>query len=422
MKRQITAVIFSAGPESETELRQALKNDSRVRVVACSDQMEQAYAEVVHWRPSAAIIALDGKPELGWMLCRQINAVCPETVVICASRDSSPDVILESLRAGSREFLRLPVITEELLTVVDRVAEISAGSTQSQKKQGRVIAVYSNKGGCGTSFIAANLAVSLGAPTLLIDLNLQSGSQDLLFGVKPKYSVVDLVENRARLDDQLLSSYLVQYSPNLSLLAAPRDIEEADRLQTEPLLQVIGALQSRFEYLVLDLPHTFDPLTIASLDFADDVLLVLTLDILASRAAQRALTIFYRLGYSRQKVRLILNRWSKQSDLELRHVERFLGERITCFVSEDVRAALRSVNLGQPLAVTDSATPITTEFKKLAAMCGAGSEKPEATPRKTLLNSIFRRQPGALESVNNEETAELVNGKLMADAKSSRRM
>lgn len=408
MKRQITAVIFSSGPESETELRNALKHDQRVRVVACSDQMEQAYAEVVHWHPSAVIIALNGKPETGWMLCRQINAVCPETVVICASRDSSPDVILESLRAGSGEFLRLPVITEELFKVFDRVTELNAGSAQSVKKQGRIVSVFSNKGGCGTSFIAANLAVTLGAPTLLIDLNLHSGCQDLMFGIKPKYSVVDLAENRERLDDQLLNSYLVQYSPNLSLLAAPRDIEEADRLHPEPLMDVISALRSKFEYLVIDLPHTFDPLTIGALDFADDVLLVLTLDILASRAAQRALTIFYRLGYSRQKVRLILNRWSKQSDLELGHVERFLGERIACFVSEDARSVIQSINYGQPLATTESTTPIATEFKKLAAICGATSEKAVPAPRKTLLGSIFKRQTGTLESANDAVQVERV--------------
>ncbi|MEK7834039.1 MAG: hypothetical protein AAB401_23325, partial [Acidobacteriota bacterium] len=133
---------------------------------------------------------------------------------------------------------------------------------------------------------------------------------------------------------------------------------------------------------------------------------VLTLDILASRAAQRALTIFYRLGYSRQKVRLILNRWSKQSDLELRHVERFLGERIACFVSEDARAVIRSINLGQPLATTESATPIASEFKKLAAICGSTAEKTPTAPRKNLLNSIFRRQTGTLESANDTTQTE----------------
>ncbi len=400
MKRQLTAVIFSSALGDDAEIRQALRTDQRIRVVACSDQMEQAYSEAVHWRPSAVIITLNERADIGWMLCRQINAVCPETIIICASHDSSPDVILESIRAGAREFLRLPVIAEELMTVLNRVAEFSAASSQSLKKSGRVISVFSNKGGCGTSFIAANLAVSLGAPTALVDLNLHSGSLDLFYGMRPKYSIVDLVENRARLDDQLLSSYLNSHSPNLSILAAPQDIEEADRFHPEHLNEVLNILRSRFDYVVLDLPHTFEPLTIAALDQADDILLVLTLDILASRAAQRAVTLFYRLGYSRDKVRLILNRWSKQSDLELRHVERFLGERIACFISDDFRAAVNSINLGRPLVESAPANPIAAELKHLASLCGGKSDNAPAMTRKNLLASLFRRPTGALEAEN----------------------
>lgn len=405
MKRQITVVIFSASSESETELRNAFKTVQGLRVVASSDQMEQAYADVVQWRPSAVIISLDKQPEVGWMLCRQITAICPETTVICASQDSSSDMILDSLRAGAREFLRLPAVAEDLATVFDRVAEFSAKDSQDQKKQGRVIALYSGKGGCGTSFLAANLALTLDAPTVLVDLNLQAGGLEIFFGVKPKYSIADMVANRDRLDDQLLSSYLVPYSPNLSLLPAPQEIEDADRLQPEHLLDVIYFLRARFEYVVLDLPHGFDPLTIGVLDQTDDILLVLTLDILASRAAQRALTILYRLGYARQKVRLILNRWSKQSDLELRHVERFLGERITCFVSDDYRAAVNSINLGKPLVTTSSTAPIVAELKNLAAICGVKSEKTTAEPRKNLFSTLFRRQTGELKKA--EKAADL---------------
>lgn len=400
MKRQLTAVIFSSDPDGEAEIRQSLRTDQRIRVVAVSAQMEQAYAEVVHWRPSAAIIMLSENPETGWMLCRQINAVCPDTVIICASRDYSPDTILESLRAGSREFLRLPVIAEELMTVLNRIAEFSAASSQSPKKSGRVISVFSNKGGCGTSFIAANLAVSLGAPTVLVDLNLQSASLDLFFGVKARYSIVDLVENRTRMDDQLLSNYLISHSPNLSVLAAPQDIEEADRFHHEHLIEALDILRARFDYVVLDLPHTFEPLTISALDQSEDILLVLTLDILASRAAQRAVTLFYRLGYAREKIRLVLNRWSKQSDLELRHVERFLGERIACFISEDFRAAVNSINLGRPLAEAAAANPIAVELKHLASLCGGKADQAPAMTRKNMLASLFRRQTSALDAEN----------------------
>lgn len=398
MRRQLSFVVLTTEFGTDREVRGALERDQRARIVASSDQVEQVYADVARWRPSAVIVTLDGRAEAAWMLCRQINATCPETVIICASRYSSPDMILDSLRAGAREFLRLPVIEEELITVLERTAEFRAGDTHSAKERGRVIAVFSNKGGCGTSFIAANLAVALNAQTLLVDLNLQSGNLDLFFGVKPKYSIVDMVENRMRIDDQLVASYLVQCSDNLSLLAAPQDAEAADRMQPEHITEAIDFLRSRNKNVVLDLPHTFDPITIAALDQADDILLVLTLDILSSRAAQRSLAIFSRLGYSRQKVRVVLNRWNKQSDLELRYVERFLGERVTCFITDDYRTVVNSVNLGKPLVTTAGNSPIVIELKRLADIYGASAKESEPEPRKNILSSFLRNQSGSGES------------------------
>src|SRR6185503_12104121 len=104
--------------------------------------------------------------------------------------------------------------------------------------------------------------------------------------------------------------------------------------------------------------------------------LVLTLDILAVRSAQRALTIFDRLGYQRSKVKLVINKWSKQSNLELRHVERYLGEKIAGFISNDYAAAINSVNLGQPLAGGSYASPVVAEIKRLATIYGAAAPEP----------------------------------------------
>ncbi|MGE0129705.1 MAG: CpaE family protein [Blastocatellales bacterium] len=401
MRRQLSFVVLTAELGTDRELRAALERDHRGRIVASSDQVEQVYAEVVRSRPSAVIVTLDGRAEAAWMLCRQINATCPDTVIICASRYSSPDMILDSLRAGAREFLRLPIIEEELITVLERTAEFRTVDAHSGKERGRVIAVFSNKGGCGTSFIAANLAVALNTPTLLVDLNLQAGNLDLFFGVKPKYSIVDMVENRTRLDDQMFGSYLVQCSNNLVLLAAPQDAEAADQMQAEHVTEAIDFMRTRYKNVVLDLSHTFDPITISALDQADDILLVLTLDILASRAAQRSLAIFNRLGYSRQKVRLVLNRWSKQSDLELRYIERFLNERVTCFITDDYRTVVNSVNLGKPLvSLSASSTPIVTELKRLADIYGAPAKGSESESRKNILSSLLGKESGSQESQN----------------------
>jgi pilus assembly protein CpaE len=409
MSQTLNFVILTGGPEDALSFRHAMAEERRVRVIAASDNSEQVYTDVVRWKPAAVIINLGAEAEPDWTLCRQISAVCPETVIICASPNTSPDLILESLRAGAREFLRLPIIPEELRTVVNRVSEMGGVETKVSRKRGRVIALFSNKGGCGTSFLAANLAMALGSRTVLVDLNLQACSQDLFFGVRPKFSIVDLVQNRSRLDDRLLAGFLVECSPNLSLLAAPLEAEAAEDVRSENVVEVIDLLRERFDFVVLDLPHTFDSNTIAALDDADEILLVLTLDILAARAAQKSLAIFGRLGYSNSKVRLILNRWSKQSDLELRHVERFLGERITSFVSDDYATVVNSVNLGKPLIAMSGSSTIAAELKRLAAICG-GAEKQEAATRKNVFGSWFgsMRRQNATQKLSKPEVPEKV--------------
>jgi pilus assembly protein CpaE len=397
MTHSLTFVIFATGQETAQNLRVALAADRRARVLAVSDDPEQVYADVVRWRPASVIVTLGATPGQAWSLCERITAVCPETIIICASRNPSPELILASLRAGAREFLRLPIIAEEFKTVLDRTAEFSAGRSQGAKKRGRVIGIFASKGGCGTSFVAANLAIALQAPTVVVDLNLQAGDLDIFFGIKPKFSIADLVVNRARLDEGLLASYLAPHSAELAVLPAPRNADAAEDIRPEPLMEVLQVLREHHDYVVLDLPHTFDANTLAALDNADDILLLLTLDILAVRSAQRALTIFDRLGYQRSKIKLVINKWSKQSNLELRHVERYLGEKIAGFITNDYAAAINSINLGQPLAGGTYASPIVAEIKRLATVYGAAAPEPEAEKAKGFLGSILGKLklPGA---------------------------
>ncbi|HEY0079319.1 MAG TPA: AAA family ATPase [Pyrinomonadaceae bacterium] len=409
MSNTLTFVILSTGLDTLKELRSALALSDHTRLLAGGDDAEQLFPEIQRLRPSAAVITLGSEPEAGIRFVERISTECPQTAIICASRDASPDLILRSLRAGAREFLRLPLIAEEFQTVLERTAEFAAAQVESPKKKGRTIAVFSSKGGCGTSFIAANLAAALApAPTVLVDLNLQSGDMALFLGVEPKYSIADLVENRARVDDALLKTYLAPHSATLSLLAAPREADSADDIEPEHIFEVIEILRERYDYVVLDPQHTFDAVTLAALDQVDEILLVLTLDIPAIRCAQRALAIFDRLGYPRHKIHIVVNRFSKQIDLDLREVERFLGERVMGFVQSDYRTAVSSINLGQPLVESEPTSRLATEIKLIAAnLCGLKTEAAAnaethdaATPRK-LFGSLFRRtnrKPSAVSS------------------------
>jgi pilus assembly protein CpaE len=397
---QLSFVILSTGLETLKEVRSALSAHERTRLLVASDDAEQLHPEIVRLRPNAAIITLGAEVESTLKYVERLAAECPHTAIICASRDASPDLILRSLRAGARDFLRLPIINEEFQTVLERTAEFCSTQVETPKKRGRAVAVFSSKGGCGTSFIATNLAAALNAPTVLVDLNLQAGDLSLFLGLEPKFSIADLVENRARLDDSLLKSYVMPHTSNLSLLAAPREADLADDIEPEHVFEVLELLRERYDYVVIDPQHTFDSITLSALDQADEVVLVLTLDIPAIRSTQRALALFDRLGYPRHKVRIVVNRWSKQIDLDLRQVERFLGERVTGYVQSDYNTAVNSINLGEPLVKSEPTSRIAQEIRHIAAsITGATVESEIKEPRKGLWGAIFGRPVGAISNV-----------------------
>ena len=174
------------------------------------------------------------------------------------------------------------------------------------------------------TFFAANLAAAMSVPTLLADLNLQAGDAATLLGLEAKYSLADFVANRTRLDDSLISSFITTHSAGLSLLAAPLEAHEVEDIKPQDVTEVLHLLSQRYESIVLDLPNAFDPVTIAALDMAEDILLITTLDIPGIRNTKRALKVFERLGYPRTKVHVVVNRWSKNIDVELKKVESHL--------------------------------------------------------------------------------------------------
>ena len=392
MTQPLTVVVLSTGLDNFKEIRTSLSADDRVQLLAGGNDVEQLNQEIIRLKPMAAIISLGANSEQGINLIKRLCLESPKTALISAAQNATPDLLLQSLRAGAREFLQLPIKAEELKTVLDRVAEFCAGQVEAPKRKGRMVAVFSSKGGCGTSFIATNLAASTGARTVLVDLNLQAGDLPLFLGVDPKYSFADMAENRMRLDDALINSFTTPYSSNLSLLAAPKEADLADEIEPEHVFEVLRRLRESYEYVVLDPQHTFDSITLAALDQADEIVLVLTLDIPAIRSTQRALEIFDRLGYPRKKIRIVVNRWSKQIDLDLRHVEKFLGEPVIGFVPSDYQTAVTSINLGRPLVQSEPNSRIALEIKRIAQTIATGLvAQEEPKPRRAFWNSFFKR-------------------------------
>ncbi|HZN08475.1 MAG TPA: AAA family ATPase [Pyrinomonadaceae bacterium] len=393
MTEPISVVVLSTGLENFKDIRKALTAESRVQLLAGGNDADQLYEEIVRLKPTAAIIALGPNADNAVRFIERLNGECPNTALISAAQDASPDLILRSLRAGAREFLRLPIIADELRTVLDRVSDFSTKQVEAPKKKGRMVAVFSSKGGCGTSFIASNLAAATSSRTVLVDLNLQAGDLPLFLGLEAKYSIADMVEKRQRLDESLINSLVTPHSTNLWLLAAPHEADSADEIEPQHVFEVLQKLREHFDYVVLDPQHTFDSITLAALDQSDEIILVLTLDIPAIRSTQRALEIFDRLGYPRKKVRIVVNRWSKQIDLDLRQVEKFLGEPCMGYVPSDYQTAVSSINLGTPLVHAEPTSKIAMEIRRVAEQMALGiAPIDHSKQRRPFWASLLKKQ------------------------------
>jgi pilus assembly protein CpaE len=388
----LTFLVLSRNDEAANELRVALTATQNTKLLAHCNSSERLLSDITLLKPSAVIVVLSqDDPEKEFSLIKKVIADHPEIAVITASNDASSALILRSMRSGAHEFLPLPVVAEELRTVIDRVRELGLHGDSGTKKNGRVIAVFSGKGGSGVSFIATNLAASMSVSTLLADLNLQAGDAASFLGIDPKYSVVDFVHNRARLDDSLINSFLSVHSSRLSLLAAPPETHEAEDVKPQDVTEILHLLRQKFDCIVLDLPHTFDSSTVAALDLADDILIVLTLDIPGIRSANRAMKVFNRLKYPKTKVHVVVNRWSKNIDVQLQKVEAHLDEKILGLIPNDYRKVMGSINLGQPLVESEPSSKITIELKRIASLVFDGVD-PTSTQRRKGLLGMFGRQ------------------------------
>ncbi|MFN7621535.1 MAG: AAA family ATPase [Acidobacteriota bacterium] len=406
MSNAISIVVI--GRSLSQQERMLLRTSCKVQleIVAELPNAPPGREDLNRLRPQVALFLLSGDLNHSFQMVERIRRDLPDTAVVCSSEDNSTEVILQSFRSGASEFLRQPFAEPEVEKVFEKLEP-----RPPRPHQGRVIAVYASKGGCGTTFVTANLAASLAKlnrnRTCVVDLNLQAGDQPLYLGVDPSYSIHDIVRNFDRLDEQLLANYLTQRSKLISLLAAPTEIGKDEDIQVEHVTRAIALLRTQVDYVLIDPPRMLNEITIGALDAADDLILLLTLDIPSIRSAKRTLDIFTRLGYDRNRIKVIINRFSRTPEFEQKQVERVLETSIFATISNDYHAAIASINVGEPLVLSKTPSKIINDFGVIAQKLtgqrqqvgenegnpvpgGIGTKPPKQRGLTGLLTDIFK--------------------------------
>src|SRR6266567_365031 len=341
-------------------------------------------------RPDVCIIDMDRDREAAIRTAERIRETLTETVLMAASSDSKPDLILQAMRAGCTEFLVKPVTRDQLLEALAR--------TSGRKKEphetlnGQILAMMGAKGGAGVTCLAIHLGGLLaqrhGRKTLLIDLHPNLGDVALyLRQDRHPYSFYDLSENTHRLDGDLLQGFLVRHPSGMDILPAPEGIEPSRHVSGEAVKRTLQFLRQSYQFILLDCPTGLADVNTAALDEADNLYLVTTSEVPAVKNVARYADYLSHFSYPIERMRVVINRYSKGDAISEAQIEKTLRRPIFWKVPNQYREVIKVINTGSPLDLGS-----TSEFmRSMMGWADALAGKPVVAKKES---KSFRRLLG----------------------------
>lgn len=341
---------------------------------------------VAQTNPEVGVVALDSDAEKALALVTELCASAPNCTILVTSSSTDGNLILQTMRAGAKEFLTHPVKPEDLATALQRVSRQRFGATGGSARGCKVIAVTGATGGVGSTSLAVNLGCALAADkshsVALLDLDLTLGDADVFLDAIPEYTLSDVAQNVSRLDLTLLKRSLTKHDSGLYLLPRPVQLEEARTITVDDLTRVIGLLKATFTHLVMDTSKSFSDIDMLALAEADFILFVTQLDLPCLRNVVRLLTSFKELGKFDEKVRIVVNRVGyDMGQISLKKAQETVGREIFWQIPNDYRVMVEVRNNGIPLIQQAPKATITQSIGQLAdTLCGRviEPESPEA--------------------------------------------
>ncbi len=330
----------------------------------------EAYKKIANYQGKSILLAdLSTYKQQKLELILKVTKECKSCKVLALSDNPSVDLIIEIMRAGAKEFVPIPIIKSEFFESVNKL--LSEFNETKKTNNCKIISVFSNKGGIGKSSLATNLALELSKITkeniALIDLNFQMGDITTFLDLKPSFNISYMLENLDKINETFLLSTLERYKKtSLYVLADPPYFKQADNIQPRQITKLFNTLKETFSYIIVDAEASFEGKNIAALDNSDLVLLVSVENLPALRNTQRCLELFEKLGYDKEKVKIIINRYMENDEIKGADIEKVLSKKIYWKIPNNYFAIMTAINKGIPVSEINDSTNIARSYKDLA--------------------------------------------------------
>ncbi len=387
---KIRVMIVDDVSETRENVRKLLQFESDVDVVGVARTGKEAIQLSQELNPDVVLMDINMPDMDGITATESIRSKQPAVQVVILSVQSDQNYMRRAMLAGARDFLTKPPMGDELISAIRRAGAM-AQSERSKSAQmqvglpamniggvmagfgapkGKIVTVYSPKGGTGTTTLAVNLALTLhndDTRVALVDGNLQFGDIAVFVNEQGKNTIADLASRADELDPEIVEEVMVKHSASgVHILAAPSRPEYAEKVSSTQFAKVLEYLRQMYAYVVVDTSSYLTEITLSAIDESDLIVLVTTQDIPAIKNCRLFLDLLQTMGIERGRILFTMNRFDKRINITPERVAENLKQEVSSVIPLDEQTVTKAVNRGVPFVIDAKNQPAARGILSLA--------------------------------------------------------
>ena len=392
-EEKISVIIVDDIAETRENIRKLLQFDPNVEVVGVARTGAEGIKVASETMPDVVLMDINMPDMDGIAATEKIRSKLPATQIVILSVQSDSNYMRRAMLAGARDFLTKPPDVDELTSAIQR-----AGTMAKQEKMkemttraavkaatgpsgtgpllfpgaynGKIITVYGPKGGTGATTVTANLAVALhsdDSPVVVVDARLQFGDLSFFFNEQTKTNLTDLTSRSDQLDPEVVEEVLLKHeTTGINILAAPSRPEQAEGVVGDNFVDVLRYLKRMFAYVLIDTGSGLDDVTLAAIDASDLVVVITTQDIPSIKNIRLFLDLTDALGFPREQVVLVMNRFDKRRNVTPERVSEIAKSKVVATLPLEEKFVIPAMDRGVPFLIDNKNHPVSRGIFKLA--------------------------------------------------------